>query len=270
MNPAPFKSRFAPSPTGLLHLGNVRTALFNYLAARHAQGVFLLRIEDTDAMRGHEKYAVALEQDLRWLGLYWDGPVVHQSDRMDRYDQALSQLDRLGVLYPCFCTRRRIRVEIAHAGQAPHGPVGEAIYPYTGPSGLECMPTTRIDRPCNDAPSSSCSSTVGAADTGGEPSTTIASAASATERAVTLRVSGPELPPGLLRRSLSPLRRLFGVDAVGLVREMLLLRLFEELVLLGTQLLGSQIAAPLASRSLHRHGVSSPVGNTVYVRRPVR
>src|SRR3970040_2006494 len=75
MNPVSFKSRFAPSPTGLLHLGNVRTALFNYLAAQHAQGVFLLRIEDTDAMRGHEKYATALEQDLRWLGLEWqEGP----------------------------------------------------------------------------------------------------------------------------------------------------------------------------------------------------
>src|SRR3989344_3138253 len=75
MTARPFKTRFAPSPTGLLHLGNIRTALFNFLLARQAQGTFLLRLEDTDALRGHEKYARALEQDLRWLGLAWnEGP----------------------------------------------------------------------------------------------------------------------------------------------------------------------------------------------------
>ena len=71
MTPRPLKTRFAPSPTGLLHLGNIRTALFNFLLARRGRGTFLLRLEDTDAMRGHEKYARALEHDLRWLGLAW-------------------------------------------------------------------------------------------------------------------------------------------------------------------------------------------------------
>src|SRR5512142_3257166 len=72
MSSRPFKTRFAPSPTGLLHLGNIRTALFSWLLARQAKGTFLLRLEDTDAMRGHEKYARALEEDLHWLGLDWN------------------------------------------------------------------------------------------------------------------------------------------------------------------------------------------------------
>jgi len=118
MNPASFKSRFAPSPTGLLHLGNVRTALFNYLSARHALGVFLLRIEDTDAMRGHEKYAVALEQDLHWLGLEWqEGPSqggAHapywQSQRSEIYARYFNQLETEGSVYPCFCSEHELEV----------------------------------------------------------------------------------------------------------------------------------------------------------------
>jgi nondiscriminating glutamyl-tRNA synthetase len=118
MNPASFKSRFAPSPTGLLHLGNVRTALFNYLAARHAQGVFLLRIEDTDAIRGHEKYAVALEQDLRWLGMEWqEGPGragAHapylQSQRGEIYARYFKQLEIGGSAYPCFCSEHELEI----------------------------------------------------------------------------------------------------------------------------------------------------------------
>ena len=118
MNPAPFKSRFAPSPTGLLHLGNVRTALFNYLVARQAQGVFLLRIEDTDAMRGHEKYAVALEQDLRWLGLAWqEGPgpggaqaPYYQSQRDAIYARYFEQLATDGGAYPCFCSEHELEI----------------------------------------------------------------------------------------------------------------------------------------------------------------
>jgi len=118
MNPAPFKSRFAPSPTGLLHLGNVRTALFNYLAAQRAQGVFLLRIEDTDAMRGHERYAVALEQDLRWLGLDWqEGPgqggaqaPYLQSQRGAIYARYFDQLETSGSAYPCFCSEHELEI----------------------------------------------------------------------------------------------------------------------------------------------------------------
>lgn len=118
MNPAPFKSRFAPSPTGLLHLGNVRTALFNYLAAQRAQGVFLLRIEDTDAMRGHDRYAVALEQDLRWLGLEWqEGPgqggaqaPYLQSQRGAIYARYFDQLETSGGAYPCFCSEHELEI----------------------------------------------------------------------------------------------------------------------------------------------------------------
>jgi glutamyl-Q tRNA(Asp) synthetase len=127
---APTVTRFAPTPSGYLHIGHAYAALVAWESARAVGGRFLLRMEDIDRQRCRPEFEQGICDDLRWLGLYWDGPVVRQSERMDLYDQALSQLDRLGVLYPCFCTRRRIRVEIAHAGQAPHGPVGgEAIYP---------------------------------------------------------------------------------------------------------------------------------------------
>jgi glutamyl-Q tRNA(Asp) synthetase len=122
-------TRFAPTPSGYLHLGHAYSALVAWEAARSVGGRFLLRMEDIDRQRCRPEFEQGILDDLRWLGLYWDGPVVRQSDRMDLYDQALTQLDRLGVLYPCFCTRRRIRVEIAQAGQAPHAPVGEAVYP---------------------------------------------------------------------------------------------------------------------------------------------
>ncbi|HLF23712.1 MAG TPA: glutamate--tRNA ligase, partial [Burkholderiales bacterium] len=114
----PFKTRFAPSPTGLLHLGNVRTALFNYLFARRHGGIFLLRLEDTDAMRGHEKYAVALMEDLRWLGLQWDeGPQAggthgpyEQSRRGEIYRRYFVQLDEQGLAYPCFCCEHELSI----------------------------------------------------------------------------------------------------------------------------------------------------------------
>lgn len=110
MNPAPFKSRFAPSPTGLLHLGNVRTALFNWLIARREQGVFMLRIEDTDAARGHEKYAQALETDLRWLGLDWqEGPHL-QSQRGAVYALYFDTLEKNGHTYPCFCSETELEI----------------------------------------------------------------------------------------------------------------------------------------------------------------
>ena len=110
MNPAPFKSRFAPSPTGLLHLGNVRTALFSFLVARRDQGVFLLRIEDTDAARGHEKYAQALEADLRWLGLDWqEGPYI-QSQRGAIYVRYFEALEKSGQTYPCFCSEHELDI----------------------------------------------------------------------------------------------------------------------------------------------------------------
>ena len=97
------KVRFAPSPTGLLHVGNARIALVNWLFARHAGGAFLLRLDDTDAERSTAEFAAAIEQDLRWLGLGWD-ELTRQSDRMDRYDAAAGKLKRAGRLYPCYET----------------------------------------------------------------------------------------------------------------------------------------------------------------------
>jgi glutamyl-tRNA synthetase len=118
MTSRPFKTRFAPSPTGLLHLGNIRTALFNFLLARQSQGTFLLRLEDTDAMRGHEKYARALEDDLRWLGLVWNegpeaggghGPYA-QSERGPVYKEYFAALESGGLAYPCFCSEHELAI----------------------------------------------------------------------------------------------------------------------------------------------------------------
>lgn len=125
----PAVTRFAPTPSGYLHLGHAYAALVAWESARVAGGRFLLRIEDIDRARCRPEFEEGIIEDLRWLGLDWDGEPVRQSERMALYDQALDQLDRLGVLYPCFCTRRRIRAEIAHAAQAPHGAGGETVYP---------------------------------------------------------------------------------------------------------------------------------------------
>lgn len=119
-------TRFAPSPTGHLHLGHAFAA---WTAAREGER-FLLRIEDLDAGRAREEFVFAIFEDLAWLGLSWEEPVLHQSRRMPVYREAL---DRLGSLtYPCFCTRREIAEEIAHAVEAPHlmGPDGP-LYPGT-------------------------------------------------------------------------------------------------------------------------------------------
>ena len=126
----PTVTRFAPSPTGYLHLGHVRSALEGWRAARRDGGRFLLRIEDIDRTRCREEYAAAILEDLAWLGLDWDGPVRRQSEHFDDYRRALDRLDALGVLYPCFCTRREIQAEIARAGGAPHGDAGP-LYPGT-------------------------------------------------------------------------------------------------------------------------------------------
>jgi glutamyl-Q tRNA(Asp) synthetase len=122
-------TRFAPSPTGYLHLGHARSALAGWRAARQAGGRFLLRLEDIDRARCRAEFAAAIEEDLAWLGLAWDGPVRRQSDHLDDYRAALDRLAGLGVLYPCFCTRREIAAEIARAGAAPHQGDGP---PYPG------------------------------------------------------------------------------------------------------------------------------------------
>jgi glutamyl-Q tRNA(Asp) synthetase len=124
----PTVTRFAPSPTGYLHLGHVRSAFEGWQAAQRHGGRFLLRLEDIDQTRCRESYAAAIIEDLEWLGLLWDGPVRRQSEHFDDYRGALGRLQAMGVLYPCFCTRREIREEIARAGGAPQGEAGP-VYP---------------------------------------------------------------------------------------------------------------------------------------------
>jgi len=103
----PVKVRFAPSPTGLLHVGNVRTALVNWLFCRKYNGTFLLRLDDTDAARSTEEFAEAIERDLLWLGLDWDEK-ARQSDRFDRYNEAVETLKADGRLYPCYETGQEL------------------------------------------------------------------------------------------------------------------------------------------------------------------
>jgi glutamyl-Q tRNA(Asp) synthetase len=119
-------TRFAPSPTGLLHLGHA----FAALCAAQAGERFIVRIEDIDASRVREEFVGAIFEDLAWLGLRWEEPVLRQSTRFDAYRAALKKLDARGLLYPCFCTRAEIAVEIARASEAPHGPEGPH-YPGT-------------------------------------------------------------------------------------------------------------------------------------------
>jgi glutamyl-Q tRNA(Asp) synthetase len=119
-------TRFAPSPTGYLHLGHAYSALF---AAEHGRR-FLLRIEDIDQGRCRPEYIDAIYEDLSWLGLSWEMPVRIQSQHLDEYQQAVDALQDQGLLYPCFCTRKDIQNEIERAGGAPHGPDGQ-LYPGT-------------------------------------------------------------------------------------------------------------------------------------------
>ena len=125
-------TRFAPSPTGPLHLGHAYSAMLAHYMAMAAGGTFLLRIEDIDQSRARPEWEARIYDDLRWLGLSWPEPVMRQSERMAAYEQVLDQLWRAGLLYPCTCTRRDIE-EAASAPQegAPmHGPDG-IIYPGT-------------------------------------------------------------------------------------------------------------------------------------------
>ena len=112
-----YRGRFAPSPTGVLHLGNLQTALLSWLAARQAGGDWLLRIDDLDTPRNRSGAIEAIQKDLRWLGLEWDGPVVLQSERRGTYHSWLSWLRRTGRLFACRCSRREL--------------TGQPIYPGT-------------------------------------------------------------------------------------------------------------------------------------------
>jgi len=119
-------TRFAPSPTGLLHLGHA----FAALTAARAGERFLVRIEDIDTTRCRPEFESAIFEDLDWLGLKWATPVLRQSERFPAYRDALHALGSRGLVYPCFCTRKEIAEEVARAGEAPHGPEGP-IYPGT-------------------------------------------------------------------------------------------------------------------------------------------
>lgn len=126
----PAVTRFAPSPTGALHLGHAFAALFAYETAISTGGRFLLRIENIDAGRSRPELEVAILDDLAWLGLAWERPVRRQSEHLADYVDALARLTATDLTYPCFCTRREILDEIARAASAPHGPDGP-IYPGT-------------------------------------------------------------------------------------------------------------------------------------------
>lgn len=123
-------SRFAPSPTGRLHLGHAFSAVRAHDLARGKGGRFLLRIEDIDPGRCRPEHIEGIIEDLTWLGLAWDGEPILQSTRFPIYEAALERLKGLGLAYPCFCTRAAIAAEIAASASAPHGPDGP-LYPGT-------------------------------------------------------------------------------------------------------------------------------------------
>jgi glutamyl-Q tRNA(Asp) synthetase len=125
----PLVTRFAPSPSGYLHVGHAYSALFGFEAARLSRGRFLLRIEDIDVQRCRPEFERAIFEDLAWLGLQWHGEPLRQSAGMERYATALRRLQDQGVIYPCFCSRKQIRMEAEQSGRAPHGPNAELVYP---------------------------------------------------------------------------------------------------------------------------------------------
>ena len=130
------KGRFAPSPTGRMHLGNVYAALLSWLSAKSKGGEWVLRIEDIDPARSKQEYADRIMDDLEWLGLTWDGEVTYQSQRQDIYEHYFDLLDKEGLLYPCFCTRADLL-----ATQAPHESDGRVVYKGT------CRNMTPTDYP---------------------------------------------------------------------------------------------------------------------------
>ncbi len=123
-------TRFAPSPTGKLHLGHAYSAVLAHDFARVRGGCFLLRIEDIDPGRSREEHIAGIFADLAWLGLTWDGALERQSRRLPHYAEALGRLRRDDLVYPCFCTRAQIAAEVAASAAAPHG-VDGLLYPGT-------------------------------------------------------------------------------------------------------------------------------------------
>ena len=133
-------TRFAPSPTGELHLGSAYSARIAWQRARQPAGTFLVRIEDIDIRRCRREYETAILADLRWLGLAWDGKVRRQSDHFSDYGRALGRLDALGLVYPCFCSRAEIEQQQRMMqqmqqmqGGAGAGPGGPGAPPPSAP-----------------------------------------------------------------------------------------------------------------------------------------
>jgi glutamyl-Q tRNA(Asp) synthetase len=124
-------TRFAPSPTGYLHLGHAFSAFDAWKRARDAGGRFLLRLEDIDPTRCRPEFAAAIQQDLDWLGLHWDGAVRVQSQHLAEYQAVLDGLAERGLVYPCFCTRADVLREVSASAGAPHAPDGAPLYPGT-------------------------------------------------------------------------------------------------------------------------------------------
>ena len=141
MRPAAAVGRFAPSPSGVMHLGNVFSALLAWLSVRSAGGKMILRIEDLDPDRSRQEYADAIRRDLEWLGLDWDEESLPQSRRTEYYRAAFDALDAMGLVYPCYCTRAQL-----HAASAPHASDGQTVYPGT------CRSLRPEDRPAGRAP----------------------------------------------------------------------------------------------------------------------
>ena len=120
--PTTIRTRFAPSPTGLLHIGGARTALFNYLYSRHHGGAFLLRVEDTDRERSTDAATQVILEGLDWLGLTRDEQTVFQSTRAERHAQVAHQLLESGKAYRCWCSAeelRQMREQAAAEGRSP-------------------------------------------------------------------------------------------------------------------------------------------------------
>jgi glutamyl-Q tRNA(Asp) synthetase len=126
-------TRFAPSPTGRLHLGHAFSALLAHEFARGRDGAFLLRIEDIDPGRSRSEHVDSIIEDLAWLGLDWDGEIIFQSERLELYAKALDRLKAAGLVYPCFCTRAAIAAEIAASAAAPHPGSGSGAGSPDGP-----------------------------------------------------------------------------------------------------------------------------------------
>lgn len=125
-------TRFAPSPTGPLHLGHAYSAMLSHDMAMAAGGTFLLRIEDTDTARCRPAYATAILDDLNWLGLTWKQPVLRQSDHLPRYAEALTRLTDLGLCYACTCSRSDIQSALSAPQEGvTQLPADGAVYPGT-------------------------------------------------------------------------------------------------------------------------------------------